>query len=241
MIDDPTLQLLIATAVSTAAFHTLIPDHWLPFVLMGRARGWSGRTTALVSGASAVIHTGTSALLALLALWIGMGVAEALGERLEHASAVLLVVFGLAYAVWAWSKGGHFHPFGHHVHAGEDAAGCHEHAGAPHAGHWTYHADDALIRGEHSRGVLGLAAIVGLNPCVLLLPVVFASSDRGALALTAVIAAYTITTVGLMMGLSVLGVIGLRRIRVPAAARHLEAASGLLIALTGIVVWLLEG
>ena len=32
-------SLLLLTAAATAAFHTLIPDHWLPFVLVGRARG----------------------------------------------------------------------------------------------------------------------------------------------------------------------------------------------------------
>jgi len=37
----PFPTLLLATAAATAAFHTLIPDHWLPFVLVGRARRWS--------------------------------------------------------------------------------------------------------------------------------------------------------------------------------------------------------
>ena len=63
MHGDATLPLLMATAVSTALFHTLIPDHWLPFVLIGRARGWTGRTTFLVSGLSAAIHVLLSAVL----------------------------------------------------------------------------------------------------------------------------------------------------------------------------------
>ena len=51
------VALLLVTAAATAAIHTLIPDHWLPFVLVGRARGWSAQTTAMVSGFSAVVHT----------------------------------------------------------------------------------------------------------------------------------------------------------------------------------------
>jgi hypothetical protein len=42
-----------------------------------------------------------------------------------------------------------------------------------------------------------------------------------------------------MVGLSVLGVIGTRRIVPPAFARHMEMISGLLIALTGAVVMLI--
>ena len=41
--------------------------------------------------------------------------------------------------------------------------------------------------------------------------------------------------------LSVLGVVGGRRTPVPGAARYMEAASGLLIALLGVAFWLLEG
>jgi len=43
-----------------------------------------------------------------------------------------------------------------------------------------------------------------------------------------------------MVGLSVAGVAGARRLPVPAVARHMEAASGVLIALVGAAVLLLE-
>ena len=43
-----------------------------------------------------------------------------------------------------------------------------------------------------------------------------------------------------MVGLSVLGVIGTRRFPVPGAARYMELASGLLIALLGLIFWVFE-
>ena len=48
-------SLLVGTAISTAVLHTLIPDHWLPFVLIGRARNWSLRHTAILSSLSTLI------------------------------------------------------------------------------------------------------------------------------------------------------------------------------------------
>jgi nickel/cobalt exporter len=233
-----TSSLLLVTAAATAAFHTLIPDHWLPFVLVGRARGWTARTTALVSGLSAVVHVALSAALGALAIGAGEVIASAVGHHLERASGVLLVLFGVAYATWAWRKGGHFHPGGALLHRAERTEGCDGHEGPGHPEHLHYHADEAWIRA--GKGALPLALVVGLNPCILVLPIMVATAERGAATVAGVTLAYSATTVLLMVGLSVAGVAGARRLPVPAAARHMEAASGVLIALVGAAVILLE-
>lgn len=233
-----TSSLLFVTAAATAAFHTLIPDHWLPFVLVGRARGWSSRTTALVSGLSAVVHVALSAVLGLLAIGAGELVAKAIGHQLERASGALLVVFGTAYALWAWRKGGHFHPGGALLHRADPKVACDGHEGPENPEHLHYHADEAWIRA--GKGAVPLALVVGLNPCVLVLPIMVATAERGAATVAAVTLAYSVTTVMLMVGLSVAGVAGARRLPVPAVARHMEAASGVLIALVGAAVLLLE-
>jgi sulfite exporter TauE/SafE len=231
-------SLLLVTAAATAAFHTLIPDHWLPFVLVGRARGWSARTTAAVSGFSAVVHVALSAVLGLLAIGAGEIVAKAIGHQLERASGVLLVVFGAAYAIWAWRKGGHFHPGGALLHRAEATDACDGHEGPENPEHLHYHADEAWIRA--GKGALPLALVVGLNPCILVLPIMVATAERGAMTVAAVTFAYSATTVLFMVGLSVAGVAGARRLPVPAIARHMEAASGVLIALVGAAVLLLD-
>jgi nickel/cobalt exporter len=237
---DATLSLLLATAVSTALFHTLIPDHWLPFVLIGRARGWSGRTTAAVSGLSAAIHVALSAALGLAAVAVGIEAARAAGETFEGLAPWLLIAFGVAYAAWAWRKGGHFHPGGRLLHRANEPPACEGREGLDPA-HLHYHADEEMIRNVAGRGAVALAAIVGVNPCVLILPVVLETAGRGPLAVLLVLSAYAATTVVLMVGLSVAGVVGTGRIPVPAAAKHMEAASGLVIALAGVVFLLLEG
>ncbi|HUC44124.1 MAG TPA: hypothetical protein VMR65_08805 [Candidatus Sulfotelmatobacter sp.] len=234
----PFPTLLLATAAATAAFHTLIPDHWLPFVLVGRARRWSAATTALVSGLSALVHTGLSVALGLAGLAIGEGSARLLGERLERASAYLLIVFGAAYAVWAWRKGGHFHPGGARLHrTGESACDGSEEGVNPE--HLHYHADEGWIPARAGKSAWSLALIVGLNPCVLVLPIMVATAERGAATVALVTAAYSVTTAVLMVSLSVAGVVGARRIPVPAASRYMEAASGALIAAAGVVFLLL--
>ena len=240
MADSPFYVILTATAIATAVFHTLIPDHWLPFVLIGRARGWDSRKTAAVSGSSALIHTGLSVVLGLVALRIGREATAAVGETLERVSGVLLIVFGVVYAAWAWKKGGHFHPGGAMLHREEEGPDCDGREGHGHPGHLYYHADRQLIEGSGRRGALYLAVIVGVNPCVLVLPIILAASQHGPGMVALVSGAYSATTIALMVGLSVAGVAGIRRFEPPGAARYMEMLSGLLIAAVGVVFWLLE-
>jgi putative Mn2+ efflux pump MntP len=230
---------LLFTSIVTALVHTLIPDHWLPFVLIGRARGWSVQATAAISGLSALIHAAVSVALGGVALALGLSASAAIGETMEFASGIMLIAFGTIYAVWAWRKGGHFHPGGRRVH-GENDLGCTGVEGPSNPEHLHYHADQELIRGEGVRGGLWLALIVGLNPCVLVLPVVLASAVQGSGTFAAVVAAYSVTAVVTMVVLSTLGVMVGRQIRLPGLARHMEAVSGLVIAATGAIVLLLH-
>jgi hypothetical protein len=181
----------------------------------------------------------TSVALGLAALGIGITAAEALGETLHHAGAALLVVFGLAYALWAWRKGGHFHPGGNLLHAVTEEPPCTGEEGDANPEHLHYHADHHLIAGRAGWSGMWLAVIVGVNPCVLILPIMVATAGRGAPLFWLVVATYGAATVVLIVGLSVAGVAAGRRLRLPLAARHMEAASGLLIALLGVMFWLL--
>jgi nickel/cobalt transporter (NicO) family protein len=47
---DPEIWVLAGTAASLGLVHTVIgPDHYLPFIVIGRARRWTLRKTLLVS------------------------------------------------------------------------------------------------------------------------------------------------------------------------------------------------
>lgn len=68
------LELLLTTLVSgfvIAFVHTLIPVHWLPYALAGKARGWSLRRTLIINAAGGLGHVLITALLGALALVLG--------------------------------------------------------------------------------------------------------------------------------------------------------------------------
>jgi hypothetical protein len=60
-----------------------------------------------------------------------------------------------------------------------------------------------------------------------------ATAEQGRARLALVTMAYSVTTIALMVGLSVAGVVGLPPLPCPAVARHMETASGMLIAASG--------
>jgi hypothetical protein len=180
-----------------------------------------------------------SVLLGLLTLAAGLSAAEMVGATLERAGAILLVLFGLAYSLWAWRKGGHFHPGGERIHHVLGSAGC---GPAPVAeGHSQepeqYPADRQWIQARADPRGLWLALIVGLNPCVLILPLILLAGAHGPYAVALVIAGYSLPSMLLMVGLSAFGVRSARRLRFVGMTRHMELASGLVIALLGVAYW----
>ena len=94
---------LCLTAASIGAAHTLLgPDHYVPFVAMSRAGGWSTTKTLRVTAGCGMAHVAGSVAIGVVGPALGLA---ALGlEGLEafrgDVAAWLLVGFGLAYLGW---------------------------------------------------------------------------------------------------------------------------------------------
>ena len=242
---------LVLTTVVTAVVHTLIPDHWLPFVLVSRAEGWSVRRTISMTMLSALLHVSLSSALGLVIVGAGLGAEKAvlgLGEALESITGWMLVVFGVAYMLWFLARGGHSHSFGMHPHhrptdpdpPDEEPHEPHGIAGG-HAGHAAHAGHAGLARPEvrARRGRFSgyaLTFIVGFNPCILVIPCLYGAAQMSALTLAGVAVAFAVSTVGSMVAVTMLGLKGTARLTSPFLTRYGEAFSGALIALVGAAV-----
>jgi hypothetical protein len=102
---------LAAAAAAVGALHALAPDHWLPIAAVSRARGWSLARTARVTFLCGFGHVTVSALLGLIALAAGARVVTAFGEQIASVAGVLMIGFGVAYALWGLRR------LAHHAHA----------------------------------------------------------------------------------------------------------------------------
>ncbi len=232
--------ILVISALSTAIFHTLIPDHWLPFVLIGRARNWSIRRTALISGVSSLLHVSLSLVLGFVGVGIGLGTSMAVGEALEKVSGVLLILLGIFYAYWSFRKGGHFHIGGKRAHHHQESEEEKEHGGNEESELGPWDPDRDIINGRLKKSDWYLAFIIGLNPCVLIFPILFAAAPHGIAIITAITILYSVTTCFLMVGLTLAGLLWAKNIKMKFFAKYGEIMSGLFISLVGIFFLLFE-
>jgi nickel/cobalt exporter len=91
---------LMLTAVTVGSLHALAPDHWVPFSVLGRARGWTAGRTIGLTLVCGLGHVTVSAAFGIAALIVGARAVTALGSTLQSNAALLLIGFGIAYTVW---------------------------------------------------------------------------------------------------------------------------------------------
>lgn len=125
------LILLLGAAAVVALVHSLLPDHWVPLAVVGRAQGWSLARVARVSGFAAAGHVLVSLALAGVVALVGLRFQAQIEAQQGHIVGAVLVLTGIA--LLAWGATGHGHPHDH----GPKADGPHDHGAtlrpAPHS------------------------------------------------------------------------------------------------------------
>ncbi len=234
----PMLTTLAATGFSVAFFHAAIPTHWLPFVLVARARGWSrGKTFAVVSFAG-LGHVALTTLLGLLIAWLGFQLDAHIGEIFPRVAGAILLGIGLFY-FWRQVRGGVLH---HHAPGGahQPGAGCgHEHGHS----HWDAELQDTPLvsRGTGDWAAIGgLFTMLTLSPCEGFLPVYLSGVSygwQGFFVLSGILAAGTLAG---MMVFTWLTLIGFERLPVQRLERYEAALLGTIFAGLGLVLFFVE-
>jgi hypothetical protein len=211
-VTGPLLPALLVAAVSVGSLHSLAPDHWAPFAAVARAQRWSAGRTARITLLCGFGHVSVSALLGLVGLWFGKELLLRVGRTMEALAGILLVGFGLAYAVWGLRRGA-----GHHLH-----------------GHAHAHYDHVHDPGRAT--AVSLFLLFSADPCVAVIPLLFAAAPLGAAQAAAVVIAYEAATLATMVALVLPARAGARRLRWHALDHYGDAIAGGFIAMVGVVV-----
>lgn len=206
---------LVLAAMTVGSLHSIAPDHWVPFAAIARAQGWSAARTARVTLLCGFGHVTVSVLLGVLGLVFGRQLLLGVGERMEAVAGVLLVAFGLAYAAWGLRA----------------AAGRHVH------GHAHVHYDH--VHQPARMTVRGLFLLFAADPCVAVVPLLFAAAPLGTLQTIALVVLYELATMATMVALVLPARAGAHLIGGAWFSRYGDAAAGGLIVLTGVVVGVL--
>ncbi len=222
--------LLFLTSCGTAITHALIPDHWLPFVVMARTQRWSDSRAAVLAALAGLLHVLMSILIGGLFIAFGRGSVEHLAARADRPlgflAGAMLLLFGVGYGLWAHRREARIHG---------EAQGDGDHAGHLHAhGH--------LLERWFRRAVSGgaLVVIIGISPCAVLAPILFAASVQGSGPLLAAAAGFAACTIGTAAIATLLAIRSLRRLNLTFFTRYGDLLSGALVAAVGVLIMVLE-
>lgn len=228
------ITILTITAASLGFFHTLLgPDHYLPFIVMGRARKWSLAKTASITAVCGVGHIAGSVLLGMVGIAVGIGVTrlEALESVRGNIAAWLLIGFGLVYFAWGLRRAIKNRPHEHrHFHAG-GIAHIHEHT------HTKEHAHAHEEEGKASITPWVLFTIFVLGPCEPLIPLLMYPAAKSSVSGVALVAGvFGGVTVATMMAVVMVSTLGISRLPMKPIERYSHAIAGATIALSGLAI-----
>jgi sulfite exporter TauE/SafE len=229
--------LLAGTAATIGFVHTILgPDHYLPFIALAKARGWSGLKTGVITACCGFGHVLGSILLGFLGILLGTVVLKL--EFLESIRGDLagwfLIVFGFTYFLWGLRHSlrgkSHEHP---HSHVdGESHAHSHSHLSI-HSHVHTGNRSDTL-----TPWVLFILFVLG--PCEPLIPLIMYPAAKSSLATVGAVAfIFGLTTIVTMLACVMIAFYGLSRISIPQAERYSHAIAGLTILLCGLSIMFL--
>lgn len=239
------IWVLAGTAASLGLIHTVIgPDHYLPFIVIGRARRWTLRKTLGVAFLAGLGHILSSVILGFLGIALGIAVSRLEGVESARGAvaAWLLIGFGLAYFVWgmrrAWKSKPHVHA---HLHERAGSAGpepektgIHEHL------HSHERAEHAHLHGAEAKANITpwvLFTIFVFGPCEPLIPLVMYPAARHSLAGVALVAAaFGLVTIATMLVIITAATWGASFVRLGKLERYSHALAGLMIFVSGLTV-----
>jgi len=228
------LVLLIVTAASIGFFHTLFgPDHYLPFIVMAKARNWSMVKTSWITFLCGVGHILSSVLLGLLGISIGIAVnnlVEIESFRGEIA-AWLLIAFGLVYMLWGIRKAIRNRPHTHvHFHENGERH-THEHT------HTDVHTHVHQKEGVKNMTPWILFIIFLFGPCEPLIPILMypaATESIGSVILVASV--FGTITIATMMAVVLTASFGIKFLPLKKMERYTHAIAGATILLCGVSI-----
>ncbi|WP_462318828.1 sulfite exporter TauE/SafE family protein, partial [Marinilabilia sp.] len=168
------LLILLWSAASIGFIHTILgPDHYLPFIMIGKARNWTIKRTIGLTALCGVGHVLSSVIIGAFGILIGIQLQKLTwfeGFR-GNLAAWGLIAFGLVYAIW-----GLRHYYKH------KNPGSHNHAPGNKATPWM------------------LFIIFLLGPCEALIPLLmYPAAHESMSAVIMVTTVFSVATVGTML------------------------------------------
>ncbi|MEM9184784.1 MAG: hypothetical protein AAGB27_16630 [Pseudomonadota bacterium] len=229
----PEIAALSATAVTIAFAHTLLgPDHYLPFVALSKARGWTIKKTLAITAGCGLGHAAGSVALGFIGIALGTALSTMTGIESWRGDLAAwgLTAFGVVYLAISLKRLArnqqHSHP---HVHADGTV---HQHAHDHHGLH--VHAHEEAGRSNVSWAIF---IVFVLGPCEALIPLLMVPASQSNMAGVWLVTGLFVTvTLSTMLAAVALSLVGLKQVRLPAIQRYGGVVAGAAICCCGLAM-----
>lgn len=212
---------LLAAAAGVGFGHAILPDHWVPLAVLGRARRYPLSRVARLSGLAGIAHVLVSIVLGGVIIAIGLQFRSAIEHAQDTIIGALLIATGLGFVVVELTGQGHKHDHDHdHDHD-------HHRLG-----------DRDLNGGRIQR----LAAVMvpfgaAASPDLTILPVFLAAAAVGVATAIGSLAIFAAVTIGTIVGLTLAATRGGYEIRGQWLERWGNALTALVLVAIGALIF----
>lgn len=221
------LSILIITAIIIACLHTITgPDHYLPFIALSKARGWTFRKTLLWTIICGCGHVWSSVLLGLGGAAIGWSLSKVswLESIRGGIAGWVLLIFGLIYGSWGLLRAYRNQPHRHFDTYEDGSIYVYEHRHG-----------EAVVPNERYKVTPWIMFIIFvLGPCEPMIPLLyFPAAQHSWYAMALLIVVYTIFTLLTMILMVLFGYYGMAFLKTEKLERYMHALGGLAIFICG--------
>lgn len=199
-------MVILLSALTIGFIHSLSPAHWLPIVLLGKARRWRPEVVAASSIVTGLAHIAVTAAITLVAVLAGEKILGGDFEKIETYSGWGLLAFGAIYAGLAYWNHYTCHGHGHH---GPEPKG---------------------------KRAIGFLVAVGLAPCVAILPLLIAAWVKGLGGFVASTLAFSAGVFAALVFSTYVVSRGVLKLDHPFLEHYGDVVTGLGVALTGVAI-----
>lgn len=225
------MYVLIMSAATLGVIHTLLgPDHYLPFIVLSKARNWSRTRTLWITFISGVGHVSGSVVLGLIGIAMGLSISRLEAIEASRGSVVgwMLIVFGILYSAYGLYK---YFRRGAHVHMPAFLRPRSIRHKDLHLAEGDLEKDDEA--GRLTPWILFLIFVFG--PCEVLIPMlIYPAAEMSGFGVFIVALVFGIATVGTMLLVVFLGYKGFSFIRFKGKEYQIHLFAGMIILLAGI-------
>lgn len=211
-MNNPDMLSILAGAFLVSVAHAILPDHWLPLILISRAEKWSQAETLWITALVTIPHLVSTILLGLLMGMIGFRLSASHEALMEIVAPAMFVLIGLIYVYRNYRAEGHHHG-----------------------------ADISNLGDRSKRKVVTLmATALFFSPCVSIGSYFFVVGAEGVASMALVSIIYVVVTLGVLLLMVTLGRRGVERIQWHFLEHNENLITGLVLIVIGLFIFLFE-